>query len=294
MDIEPLTPEFVAEINAVDVRRIGDAEFEALYEAWLTFGVLRLRGQQLDEDALQTFSARFGPLEEVPLGRLPAEARAKLENRFVTQLSNIMVDGKRIGGLGNAEAAWHSDMTYLPTLPPASVLYGVIIPERGGDTYFADQNAAYAALPERLRERIANLSIKHDAAHTSIGSLRPGFEPFDDPRDAPGATHPIVRVHEETGRAALYLGRRDWASIPELPPAESEALLDELWRYAARDEYVWRQEWQPGDLIIWDNRRVLHRRDGFPATSKRLMKRCQVLARVKPGQQRGQSSHAFR
>ncbi len=124
-----------------------------------------------------------------------------------------------------------------------------------------------------------DFTIKHDAAHTSVGSLRPGFEPFEDPREAPGAVHPIVMTHDETGKHALYLGRREWAYIPGLSLEDSEALLDELWSYAALEESVWRQQWQPDDLIIWDNRRVLHRRDDFDQNARRLMKRCQVLSR---------------
>ena len=278
--VEPLTDDFVAEISGVEVRELSDAAFEEIYTAWLQYGVLRLRNQQVDEDELQTFSARFGPLEEIPYGRISEADKARIKNRYVTQLSNIIVDGKPIGGLGNSEASWHSDMTYVETPPPASVLLGVEIPSSGGDTYFADQNAAFAALPASLKERACELTIKHDAAHTSVGSLRRGFEPFDDPRDAPGAVHPIVQTHEETGEKMLYLGRREWAYIPGLSLQESERLLDELWTYAARPEHVWRQTWQPFDLIIWDNRRVLHRRDDFPQDSRRLMKRCQVLART--------------
>jgi len=277
--IQPMTPTFVAEISGVDVRSITDAEFEQIYAAWLEFGVLRLRDQPLNEDELQAFSARFGPLEEIPMGRLSESARAKIKNRYVTQLSNIIVDGKPIGGLGNAEANWHSDMTYVDTPPPASVLLGVEIPAEGGDTYFADQYAAYEALPDSLKHQIEHLTIKHDAAHTSVGKLRPGFEAFDDPRDAPGAVHPVVTRHEETGRLALYLGRREWAYMPGLSLAESEAQLNELWRHATPPGSVWQQQWQPSDLIIWDNRRVLHRRDDFDPQARRLMKRCQVLAR---------------
>jgi taurine dioxygenase len=171
-------------------------------------------------------------------------------------------------------------MTYVETPPPASVLLGVEIPEQGGDTYFADQVAAYAALPAELKTRIQDLTIRHDAAHTSTGELRAGFDAFDDPRDAPGAIHPMVLRHDETGSQALYLGRREWAYIPGLSLDESESLLDEIWSVAARTEFVWQQKWHPGDLIIWDNRRVLHRRDDFDPQSRRLMKRCQVLART--------------
>lgn len=279
MKIEAITPGFAADLAGVDVRRLSEGDFEVLYDAWLRYGVLRLRGQGLEESDLETFSARFGPLEEVPLGRLSDAQRAKVKNRFVTQISNIVVNGKPIGGLGNAEASWHSDMTYVRTPPPASVLLGVEIPPAGGDTYFADQAAALKALPAPLRSRIETLSIKHDAAHTSVGELRRGFEPFDDPRDAPGAVHPMILRHEETGRQALYLGRREWAYVPGLSLEASEALLDELWSYAIRPDAIFRQQWRPGDLIIWDNRRVLHRRDDFDPQSRRLMKRCQVLRR---------------
>ena len=280
IQVNPLSPGFAAEVSGVDAGRLSDGEFSELRKAWLEFGVLRLRGQRLSDDELQAFSARFGPLEEIPLGRMPAAARAKIGNRYVTSISNILVDGKPIGGLGNAEARWHSDMTYNERPPPASILLGIEIPATGGDTFFANQYAALEALPQPLRRRIEGLTIKHDAAHTSVGQLRPGFEPFNDPRDAPGAIHPIIRTHEDSGRRALYLGRREWACIPGLPLAESEALLDELWSYAALEENVWCQRWRPYDLIIWDNRCVLHRRDAFDQGARRLMRRCQVLSQA--------------
>jgi taurine dioxygenase len=280
MNIDPIRQNFVAEISDIDIRSLTNDEFDQIYEAWLTFGVLRIRGQQLNEDELQAFSSRFGPLEEIPMGRLPESERVKIKNRYVTQLSNIIQNDKPIGGLGNAEASWHSDMTYVDNPPPASVLLGIEIPDKGGDTYFADQNAALTAIPVELATRLKDFSIKHNAAHTSIGKLRPGFAPFDDPRNAPGAKHPVISTHPETGKQALYLGRREWAYMPGLELAESEALLDEIWSYAALTENVWQQQWQPFDLIIWDNRRVLHRRDNFDQNARRLMKRCQVLTRL--------------
>jgi taurine dioxygenase len=278
MNIDPISLNFVAEISDIDVTSITNDQFDQIYKAWLTYGVLRIRGQQLDEDELQAFSSRFGPLEEIPMGRLPESERAKIKNRYVTQLSNIIQNGKPIGGLGNAEASWHSDMTYVDSPPPASVLLGIEIPDQGGDTYFSDQNAALTAIPDELATRLKDFSIKHNAAHTSIGKLRPGFEPFDDPRNAPGAVHPVITAHPETEKQALYLGRREWAYMPGLELEESEALLDEIWSYAALTENVWQQQWQPFDLIIWDNRRVLHRRDNFDPNARRLMKRCQVLS----------------
>ena len=279
MKVTPITANFVADIEDVNLATINDTDFEQLYSAWLEYGVLRIRNQDLDDEQLQTFSKRFGPLEEAPFGRMSEEDKAMIKHRYVTTLSNIIADGKPIGGLGNSEATWHSDMTYIETPPPASLLLGIEIPEQGGDTHFANQYAALKALPGDLRKRIETLTVKHNAAHTSVGKLRPGFEAFDDPREAPGAIHPMIKTHNESGRPALYLGRREWAYIPGLSVTESDALLDELWAYVALEENTWRQKWQPLDLIIWDNRCVMHRRDGFDQNSRRYMRRCQVLDR---------------
>ena len=278
MRFEQVGQSFVAEVMDVDLGRISDSEFRVLYKAWLEFGVLRIRGQSLNDGELQRFSNRFGPLEEIPYGKISEEEKQKIKNRYVTVISNIEVDGKPIGGLGNKEATWHSDMTYIEDPPPASILMSLEVPELGGDTHFSDQKAAYLSLPNELVSRIENLSIKHNAAHTSVGDLRRGFDPIKDPREAPGAIHPIVRTHDETQEKVLYLGRRELAYVVGFALEESEQLLNEVWRYAAMSENVWTQQWEMGDVIIWDNRRVLHRRDGFDQSQRRLMKRCQVMS----------------
>ena len=278
MRFEQVGQSFVAEVMDVDLGRISDSEFRVLYKAWLEFGVLRIRGQSLNDGELQRFSNRFGPLEEIPYGKISEEEKQKIKNRYVTVISNIEVDGKPIGGLGNKEATWHSDMTYIEDPPPASILMSLEVPELGGDTHFSDQKAAYLSLPSELVSRIENLSIKHNAAHTSVGDLRRGFDPIKDPREAPGAIHPIVRTHDETQEKVLYLGRRELAYVVGFALEESEQLLNEVWRYAAMSENVWTQQWEVGDVIIWDNRRVLHRRDGFDQSQRRLMKRCQVMS----------------
>ena len=278
MRFEQVGQSFVTEAMDVDLGRISDSEFRALYKAWLEFGVLRIRGQSLNDGELQRFSNRFGPLEEIPYGKISEEEKQKIKNRYVTVISNIEVDGKPIGGLGNKEATWHSDMTYIENPPPASILMSLEVPELGGDTHFSDQKAAYLSLPNELVSRIESLSIKHNAAHTSVGDLRRGFDPIKDPREAPGAIHPIVRTHDETQEEMLYLGRRELAYVVGFALEESEQLLDEVWRYAAMSENVWTQQWEIGDVIIWDNRRVLHRRDGFDQSQRRLMKRCQFMS----------------
>ena len=124
VQVNAIQKNFVADIHDVDLNQLSKHNFEIIYNAWLKYGVLRIRDQAIDENQLQAFSARFGPLEEVPMGRLSEAEKAKVKNRFVTQLSNIRIDGKPIGGLGNAKASWHSDMTYVET-PPLPVFYSV-------------------------------------------------------------------------------------------------------------------------------------------------------------------------
>jgi taurine dioxygenase len=266
-----------ADISDISLSAIGNEDFDTLHRAWIERGVLRLRGQVLSDVALQEFSARFGPLEEVPV-LLSDEERAQLPSLYVTIISNIVVNGIPIGGLGNKEAAWHSDMTYIEDPPPASILHAIEVPDAGGDTQFACQFAALEALPIDLRDEIGDQVIKHDASHTSIGNLRGGFEDIDDVRDIPGAVHPIIKTHEASGREALYLGRREYAYVVGMEVERSDALLDRLWSYAALPKNVWTQRWRVGDVIIWDNRRVLHRRDDFDQSARRLMKRCQVFS----------------
>ncbi len=272
--VRPFDAPLGADIEGVDLQRLDDAGFAAIKQAWLARKVLRLRGQDIDDDALADFSRRFGNLDRSPIsttGKLYQPTRPE-----VLVISNIIVDGVAIGGLGNGESIWHTDMSYNPVPPDASVLYGIEVPEGHGDTWFCDMEAALAALPEALRQRIATLSCLHDSTRNSAGELRAGFKESYAPEDQPGAVHPLIRTHPETGRKSLFLGRRRNAHVVGLPLAESQALLDELWSYAGRPEFTWVQKWRQGDVVIWDNRCVMHRRDEFDQGLRRLMHRTQI------------------
>ena len=269
-----------AEIEGVDLREVDDVLFARIHAAWLDHAVLRFRGQDLDDAALQGFSQRFGPLECAPMGLLPEAVRARIPNPNVATISNIVVDGRPIGGLAAAEAAWHTDMSYIEQPPTASVLHAIEVPGSGGDTHYCSMYHALDALPDALRSRVRTLSLKHDAAHDSIGKLRPGFDHALSPVEAPGCVHPIVKTHPETGREVLFLGRRQDAYFPGTALEESEALLDQVWRYVALPEHCWTQQWRVGDLVIWDNRCVMHRRGAFDPASRRLMRRTQIRPRA--------------
>lgn len=267
---------FGADIIEVDLSTVRDSEFSAIYAAWLDRAILRIRGQSLDDDALMRFARLFGPLEYRPMGWVTREEREKAPNPYLATISNIVVDGNPIGGLGAAEAAWHTDMSYIEHPPTASILHALEVPEEGGSTHFCNMIGALQSLPFDLARQVRGARLKHDAAHDSVGTLRRGHHDVNDPRDAPGATHPMVLRHPETGVEALYLGRRQDAYVEGLELAESEAFLDEVWQYVALESDTWTQDWQVGDVVVWDNRSVMHRRAAFDPSARRLMRRAQV------------------
>lgn len=274
VEVVPLGPGIGAEVRGVDLQRLDDAGFAAIKRAWLAHKVLRLRGQRIDDDALAGFSARFGRLDKAPIKAVGVTYQPSRPE--VTVISNIIVDGKAIGGLGSGESIWHTDMSYNDIPPDASVLYGIEVPEGHGDTWFCDMEKVLEELPAALRARIAGLSCKHDSTRNSAGELRAGFRESYAPEEQPGAVHPLVRTHPETGRKSLFLGRRRNAHVLGLPYAESQALLDELWSHVGRTDALWIQKWKQGDVVIWDNRCVMHRRDEFDPSLRRLMHRTQI------------------
>jgi len=263
-----------ADIEAVDLAGALTPEtVTAIKQAWGEHLVLRFRGQHLSDADLMRFSHQFGELDWAPV----AAANDAPEGRaYVMVVSNVIEDGRAIGQLGAYEAIWHTDMSYIQEPPSASALYALEVPPEGGDTGFCNMYRAYESLPDELRRQIPRLLCRHDASRNSAGELRRGFVDASDPSQTIGAEHPLVRIHPVTGRKALFLGRRRNAYIPGLPVADSEALLDVLWDYATKPEFTWYQQGQAGDLILWDNRCVMHRRDAFDPAARRVMHRTQI------------------
>ena len=270
-----------ADVRGLDLSgKIDDKVFRDIYKAWNDHLVLRFRDQRLDDNALVTFSRRFGELDMAPTPA-PGE-RMVVTLPEVAVISNIVVGGKAVGSLGNSELVWHQDMSYNELPPKASLLYGIETPSAGGETFFYNLYKAYATLPQALKSRIQALSCKHDATRNSSGQLRKGFEERYSNAERPGAIHPLVVRHPETGRSSLYLGRRPNAWIVGLSDADSDALLDELWAHVQQGPHLWTQEWRQGDLVIWDNRCTLHRRNQLDPSLRRLMHRTQVRDKTRP------------
>ena len=271
-----------AEIRGIDLRTIDGDAFDAIHRAWLDHQVLLVRDQRLSDQDLIAFSRRFGTLDQAPIqenGRRFVDGYPEI---YV--VSNVVEKGVAIGSLGAGEAVWHTDMSYLPDPPKASVLYALEVPPSGGDTSFCTMYGAWESLPDGLREAALRLRVKHDGTYNSGGYLRAGVTPSDDPRTAAGTLHPLVCVHPDTGRRHLYLGRRRNAWLEGLPLDESNALLDRIWTAATADALTWRHHWRAGDLVLWDNRCVMHRRDAFDPDARRVMHRTQIKgdARLHP------------
>ncbi|MBV8187294.1 MAG: TauD/TfdA family dioxygenase [Alphaproteobacteria bacterium] len=280
--IQPTGGALAADVHGVDLSKpVSDALFQRIADAWAEHLVLRFSGQKLDDHVLMAFSARFGELDRVPVAAVGFDRlESGLEpaaQQWVAVISSVRKDGKAIGGLGSYELVWHTDMSYNPLPPRASLLYALEVPPDGGNTGFLNMYAAYETLPADLKHAIAGRTCIHDSSRNSAGELRKGFQRTLDVRHTPGAVHPLVRLHPVTKRKALFLGRRPGAYVHGLSVEDSEKLLDAVWAHATQERFAWYQKWRAGDLVLWDNRCVMHRRDAFDESLRRLMHRTQIV-----------------
>jgi taurine dioxygenase len=263
-----------ADIEGVDLAAaLAPETVAAIKQAWGDNLVLRFRGQELADDDLLRFSRQIGELDWAPVA---ATNDAPEGRAYIMVVSNVVENGEPIGQLGNYEALWHTDMSYIDAPPMASALYSLEAPPSGGDTGFCNMYRALETLPVELRRAVEGKTCIHEASRNSAGELRRGYVDARDASQTVGAVHPIVRTHPATGRKALFLGRRRNAYIAGLSLADSEALLDALWEHSTKPEFAWYQQWRPGDLILWDNRCVMHRRDAFDPAARRVMHRTQI------------------
>ena len=279
--IKPLTPTVGAEISGVSLARLDDAAFTQIERAWNQHGALLFRDQHITDDHLLEFSRRFGELDPPPVQEHGRQSPEGYPDIYV--VSNVLdAQGAPIGALGAGEAVWHTDMSYLTTPPDASMLYSLEVPPSGGNTWVLSMQAAWATLPDTLKAKVRGRRIKHDGTYNSGGYLRKGVTPSDDPHKAPGAWHPAVLSHPVTGAPSLYLGRRRNSYVEGLAPAESDALLDALWAHIEREDLRYEHIWRVGDLLLWDNRSTMHRRDPFDNATRRVMHRTQIKGSVAP------------
>ena len=256
VSIAPLSPHTGAEVTGVDLRQPLDAGLrERLYAAFVDRSVLVFRDQHLSPPQMLAAAEQFGAVftQYNPRTALP-------DCPLIHYISNedFYPDGRRyIPGAG-----WHTDHSNAPEPPKATMLHAVDLPDRGGDTQYANMHRAYEALPAAMREQIDGLQAVH--VYQSRFSERKLMVLSEEAQGAvpEGVAHPLVRTHPESGRRAIYLNPIRTEAIPGMPEAEALALLDELLAHATSGAFEYRHRWQPGDLVMWDNRCLLHKANG--------------------------------
>ena len=249
-----------AELRGIDLRQALGGVEEDLRQALWQHSVLLFRGQQLSKGDQVRFSRCFG----APVPH-PTNVRDRdPEVPEICIIANGETEGKPLGALGNDEVDFHIDLVFLPTPGSVSALYCVETPAVGGDTYWAGGFAAYEALDEGIKRRLVGLEGVY--VHR-----RPEYNP-----PVP-ARHPLVCVHPESRRRTLFISPSSLRSIEGVPGVEGGDLAAVLYSHMTQKRFVWRHCWQPGDLVVWDNRCTMHRRDGFDVKARRYMRRTQLL-----------------
>ena len=272
-EIRPIADSFAREVVGLDCAApLDDSDRQALREAWSHHGVLVFRRQLLDEDALVAFSEAFGEPDRIVRADWASKQRSE-----IIYISNLLDrNGTAIGGLGAGEITWHSDQSYQASPATGSFLYAVEVPTGHGATEFANLRLAYATLPPMLKSQADRAWGVFSYAHRTAA--------YDESRDAsaaaraksPDVLHPLVHRHPTEGWGALYLDPGTMPGIEGLSEAEGRALIAELTEHATQAPFVYRHECRMGDLVMWDNGFLLHRRGHLDPARPRLLKRTTV------------------
>ncbi|MFG6199799.1 TauD/TfdA dioxygenase family protein [Nonomuraea sp. JJY05] len=275
LELIPITAGIGTEVRGIDVTGyISDDDFERIYRAWIDTTILLIRGQEMTPGEQVEFSRRFGQVVTYTRSQFNAD-----DHPEILVLSNLTRDGKPIGSAYSGRV-WHSDGAYLTSPPAGSMLYAREVPPVGGDTWYGNMFAAYDALPDKVKTRIADLKV-------IISRVR--SRPYNYP-DRPPPTakereewadvaHPIVKVHEVSGRKALYVGGNVPWRIEGMSEDESRPLITFLQEFATMPRFTYRHRWRAGDIVLWDNRSAMHRATPYDHVNhRRLMHRTTLAA----------------
>lgn len=280
-----------AEILGVDVSKpVSDDLFADIKNAWYENLVIIFPDQKLTNRQHIDFSRRFGKLDVHPSGKYVLRDYPEL-----LLLTNKKNDQGDYVSLRDGGSVWHSDLSYMQEPSLGSLLYGISIPQTGGDTEWANMYLAYESLPRNLKDRVAFLQAIHQfdqndnprlgpplsmTIEKMKGSIWESKSPKVKAR-TPDVVHPVVRIHPETGRKALFVNRRFTISVVGMEPEEGESLLLQLFEYAEMAKNIYRHKWNKYDLVLWDNRCTIHLAcGGFPDEQIRVMQRATVRGEI--------------
>ncbi len=262
MRITPLDATLGATVTDVRLVALDDREWATIEDAFHTYAVLVFPGQHLSGEQQVGFARRFGAIEVL------FEGYDAVPISSVDQHGEVMAADHPVMQVVRGNQGWHTDSSYMPVAAKASMLSARVVPATGGDTEWCDMRAAYDALDDDTKQRIADLCAYHSIAYSQA---KAGFSStLGYGMAEPAQLRPLVKHHPVTGRPALFIGRHAHA-IPGLEPDESEQLLSDLLEHACRPPRVYRHHWTPGDLVVWDNRCVLHRAGQWDLTEPRVM-----------------------
>jgi taurine dioxygenase len=268
IEVRPSGAALGAEIRGVDLSTpMDDETFEAVHAAWLQNLVICFRGQTIESPDQIAYGSRFGELARIHTPEFAGEDPA------IMYISNQQKDGKFIHALPVGEMQFHIDQCYTERPAKATILYSMKIPSTGGDTLFSNLYRAYELLPEDIKRKLVGKKALHvyDYDNASVTASR-----TLDPK-APRYAHPVVRIHPETRRKALYVNRLMTYAIEGMDEKESTDILEACFQAIERPDNVYAHKWQLGDVLMWDNRCTAHARTDFEATEPRLMRRLTVL-----------------
>ncbi|MGE5537724.1 MAG: TauD/TfdA dioxygenase family protein [Gemmatimonas sp.] len=274
--VTPLSSACGAEISGVDLtRELTPAQVRAIKDAWNKHLVLVFRGQTLSQEDQLRFAAYFGPLGDRKVA--PDQLKSRAEGIYQTHekvllVTNIRVDGKPIGAFGDGDMWFHIDSGYSERPYRYTFLYGIELPSTGGNTLFSNTYKAYEAVPQALKEKLADKKALHihEYKRTEKADLS------GDISRIPHFYHPVFITHPDTGRKALFVDRLMTARIDDLPEEENAAILEQLYEIGERREFIYEHVWQLGDFVMWDNLATIHARTWFPKEERRLLRRCTV------------------
>ncbi|MET0902032.1 MAG: TauD/TfdA family dioxygenase [Acidimicrobiales bacterium] len=262
MEITPLDATLGAVVADVHLAALREDEWTAIDQAFNHHAVLVFPGQHLASDDQIAFARRFGEIEVL------FEGYDAVPISTIDPTGEVMAADHPVMQIVRGNQGWHTDSSYMPVSAKASLLSARVVPVRGGDTEWADMRAAFDALDAPTRERIGDLCSHHSIAYSQA---KAGFDThLGYGMDESAQLRPLVKVHPVTGRPSLFIGRHAHA-IPGLSPEESDELLTGLLEHACRPPRVYRHRWEPGDLVVWDNRCVLHRAREWDLTEPRVM-----------------------
>ena len=275
LQTEKLSPYMALAVSGIDLNRPADAATQAaLIRALYVNLVLCIRGQDLAPVPFRDAMARFGvPVQRKQLAQTP---QCEDVNIISSEDRDVLGDGRRLVN----GASWHTDDSFMRAPCSLTMLHGLVVPSKGGDTQFTNMYAAYADLPAETRARIDGLRVIHKYRSTRTG--RVAMRPADEMDTMPEATHPLVRTHPETKRKSLYLNPNRMEQVAGMERAESDRLLDALIAHAIQEKYQYRHRWRQGDIVIWDNRCTMHKANAdYPDGERRLMHRV-IVAGTEP------------